>query len=192
MLYKVIKAAFSADEIAEIHTRAATIPPVQGATVEHDEYRSRDCELRWFEVGTAHFVWLEKKLNDILRKNEIINPKLTAMEDIQYTVYGPGNFHSWHIDAYRRAYNQFDTVLGKQFVGKKREVSLSLLLNNATEFEGGAFEISLFPNGPNTVGTKVENFSVAGDIAIFDSALSHRVAPVTRGVRKSLVAWVCA
>ncbi len=192
MLYRAIKAAFSAYEIAEIHSRAATLAPVQGATVEHDEYQSRDCELRWFEVNTAHFEWLEKKLNEILRKNEIIDPKLTAMEDIQYTIYGPGNFHSWHIDAYRRAYNQFDTVLGNRFIGKKRKISLSLLLNDATEFDGGTFEISLFPNGPNTVGTVVEDFSTAGDIAIFDSSLCHRVAPVTRGVRKSLVAWVCA
>jgi predicted 2-oxoglutarate/Fe(II)-dependent dioxygenase YbiX len=50
----------------------------------------------------------------------------------------------------------------------------------------------MFPNGTNTVGTPLDDFSKAGDMAIFDSKLCHRVAPVETGLRKSLVSWICA
>jgi len=42
------------------------------------------------------------------------------------------------------------------------------------------------------VGTALEDFCEAGDLAFFDATLCHRVAPVKTGLRKTLVAWICA
>jgi PKHD-type hydroxylase len=191
MLYQVIKGAFGQDLVAEVERRASKLQAYSGATVEHDEANTRQCELRWFRHGEDDFAWLEKEVFKFLEQAGAVDPMASVMEDIQHTVYGPGNFHDWHIDAYRRPYNLYDLPLGNRFIGTKRKVSLSILLNDASEFEGGTFEITMFPNGRNTVGTAMTDFSQAGDAAVFDSSLCHRVAPVTSGVRRSLVVWIC-
>ncbi len=191
MFHRVIKHAFDAGFVAEVERVARPLETMAGGVVEDSPYDTRQCELRWIRNGTPDFARLEKRILALLGREGVIDPKLCVTEDLQHTAYGPGAFHSWHIDAYRRPYNLYDTPLGRRFIGKTRKVSLSVLLNDASEFEGGTFEVSLFPNGRNTVGTALADFSEAGDVAVFDSALCHRVAPVTKGLRRSLVAWVC-
>ena len=56
---------------------------------------------------------------------------------------------------------------------------MTLLLNDPSEFEGGNLEIA----------GKAFNTMKQGHAIIFASFLQHRVTPVTRGVRKSLVMW---
>lgn len=192
MLYQVIKAAFEAEFIFKIEDIVADLPQEKGATVENDDYSTRQCDLRWIKYGTPSFSYLEERIFSALRDAAVEAPGEWALENLQYTAYGPNGFHNWHIDAYRRSYNKYDLSLESRFIGKKRALSVSILLNGSDAFTGGAFEISLFPNGRNTVGSAIEGFSDAGDMAVFDSGLCHRVAPVASGVRKSLVAWICA
>ena len=192
MLYKVVKGGFDARFRADVDRFAGPLQTVDGQVVEDSTYETRQCALRWIKHGSKGFDQLSHQLLGLLGREKVIDPKLCVAEDLQYTEYGPGAFHDWHIDAYKRLYNMYDTPLGKRFIGKRRKISMSVLLNDASEFEGGVFEVSLFPNGPSTVGTPLTEFSEAGDVAIFDSTLCHRVAPVTRGLRKSLVIWVCA
>lgn len=191
MLYRVLKGAFGPEFLAEIERRAEHLPAKAGATVELDPADIRQCELRWFSHGTKEFEWIEGEMFDFLARYDVMDRSRAVLEDVQYTVYRAGGVHQWHIDAYQRPYNQYDTPLGDRFIGKKRLVSLSVLLNDASEWEGGAFEISMFYNGSNTVGTALADFTQAGDAAIFPSGLCHRVAPVTGGVRRSLVGWFC-
>jgi len=189
---RVIKHAFDHHFIVAVERIAKDSPVEQGAVVEDTPYDTRDCELRWIRQGSPGYAALEKVFFSLLSHENLLDPRVCALEDLQYTCYGPGHYHSWHIDSYGRSYNQYDTVGSRKFIGKKRKVSMSVLLNNASDFEGGNFEISLFPNGRNTLGTPLSDLNEAGDLAIFDSALCHRVAPVTKGLRKSLVAWICA
>lgn len=192
MLYKVVKGAFDARFLADVERYAGPLQTVAGKVVEETPYETRQCALRWIKHGMPGFDSLERRLLRLLGSEKVIDPRLCVAEDLQYAEYGPGAFHDWHIDNYQRVYNMYDTPLGPRFIGKQRRISLSVLLNDASEFEGGAFEVSMFMNGRNTVGTALADFSEAGDAAIFDSNLCHRVAPVTRGLRKSLVVWVCA
>ena len=192
MLYRVIKGAFDADFIARIEGIAADLPKVAGATVEEDDHSTRECDLRWIHYGTPAFAFAADRIVAALRAAGTEGSEEWEIEHLQYTAYGPGAFHNWHIDAYRRSYNKYDLLLGERFIGKKRTLSLSILLNGSQCFSGGAFEISMFPNGRNTMGTALDTFSDAGDMAVFDSALCHRVAPVGTGLRKSLVVWICA
>ena len=53
-------------------------------------------------------------------------------------------------------------------------------------FDGGAFEFVSYSNEDSTV-TSIE--AEAGSIIIFPSSMEHRVAPVTKGIRYSLVTW---
>ena len=57
---------------------------------------------------------------------------------------------------------------------------MTMLLND--DFEGGDFEINL--STPNKVNVK------KGMAIFFPSFVLHRVTPVTKGIRKSLVIWV--
>ncbi|MBT3792596.1 MAG: 2OG-Fe(II) oxygenase [Rhodospirillales bacterium] len=192
MLYQVLKGAFDQPFIDMVETIVADIPAQKGATVEEDDYSTRDCDLHWIDYGTKGFDLIHPHIKEALKQIGEVDPGTWEYENIQYTAYGQKGFHDWHIDTFRRSYNRYDLPLGKRFVGKSRKLSVSILLNGRDEFTGGNFEISMFPNGTNTVGTPLDDFSKAGDMAIFDSKLCHRVAPVETGLRKSLVSWICA
>ncbi len=93
--------------------------------------------------------------------------------DIQYTVYdGKEKGHyGWHVDVNWTSPNPFD-----------RKLSVTVQLSDPDDYEGGNFEVE-GENPPNEEAKK------KGSILVFPSYVSHRVTPVTSGVRKSLVAW---
>ena len=65
-----------------------------------------------------------------------------------------------------------------------RKLSMSLLLSDPSEFEGGNLEIKGINDEPMNLELR------KGRAWFFPSWVLHRVSPVTRGVRKSLVVWV--
>jgi PKHD-type hydroxylase len=65
-----------------------------------------------------------------------------------------------------------------------RKLSMSLLLSDPSEFEGGEFEVKTDSDIPINLEQK------RGRAWFFPSWALHRVTPVTKGVRKSLVLWV--
>ena len=66
-------------------------------------------------------------------------------------------------------------------VNKVSKLSLTIILND--DFEGGEFEFhnNHSPIKENGVGTAI----------VFPSYLVHRVRPITKGTRYSLVSWFC-
>ena len=67
-----------------------------------------------------------------------------------------------------------------------RKLSVTFLLNEpGVDFEGGEFEINSGEE-KNAESIKMKK----GDIIVFPSFMLHRVKPVTKGVRKSIVIWV--
>jgi PKHD-type hydroxylase len=65
-----------------------------------------------------------------------------------------------------------------------RKLSLSMLLSDPSEFEGGEFQVKTGNDDAQTLET------LKGRAWFFPSYTLHRVAPVTKGVRRSLVLWV--
>ena len=94
--------------------------------------------------------------------------KLTEMA--QFTHYHTGGFYDWHMD---------NDVLGKH-EPPVRKISMTLLLSDPSTFEGG--ELEFMQNGKKA---KLKQ----GQAIFFASWLQHRVKPVTKGERKSLVMW---
>ena len=88
----------------------------------------------------------------------------------QFTHYPIGGFYEWHMD---------NDVLGKH-QPPVRKISMTLLLSNPSTFEGGELE---FMDDKKSV--KLQQ----GQAIFFASWLRHRVKPVTKGERKSLVMW---
>ena len=91
-------------------------------------------------------------------------------EQAQFTEYPEGGFYDWHMDC--------DVNMGHE--PPVRKISMTLLLNDPSEFEGGDLEL-MAPG-------KFANLKQVHAIC-FASFLNHRVAPVTRGMRQSLVVW---
>ena len=91
-------------------------------------------------------------------------------EPAQFTHYLTGGFYDWHMD---------NDVMGKH-QPPVRKISMTLLLSDPSTFEGGELE---FMHKGKTAKLK------QGQAIFFASWLQHRVKPVTRGERKSLVMW---
>ena len=105
-------------------------------------------------------------------------------ESMQITRYKKGGFYNFHRDGsgdYLSAYNN----PGNKFLdGHVRKLSMSVILNN--NFEGGAFEFASYGKEECTI-TPIEGG--VGTVIVFPSWMEHRVAPVTKGIRYSLVTW---
>ena len=103
------------------------------------------------------------------------NVDVDAAESMQLTKYRKKGFYGYHKDG--SGFELMNMPDNKFLHNKTRKLSMTALLND--EFEGGEFE---FYNTPKLEMNK-------GDIILFPSFEFHRVKPVTKGVRHSLVTW---
>ena len=100
------------------------------------------------------------------------NLDVNFMEPLQRTKYDVGDFYDWHCD-------EMGWTKGKRPNDRIRKISFTVMLND--DFEGGEFEIQTTEK--NVVQLKKK------DVIIFHADTPHRVKPVTKGVRHSLVGW---
>ena len=91
-------------------------------------------------------------------------------EQAQFTEYPKGGFYDWHMDS--------DVNMAHE--PPVRKISMTCLLSHESQFEGGDLEIT----APGKFAKLKQGHAV-----MFASFLNHRVAPVTKGVRQSLVMW---
>jgi len=83
-----------------------------------------------------------------------------------------------------------DTVLGLDKpieMAETRKLSLSLILSDPDDYEGGDFYIQTGSPDPEKL-IKMEQKK--GRVLAFPSFMIHGVAPVTKGTRRSIVVWV--
>lgn len=136
-----------------------------------------------FHNRTENTAWIYDRLNWVIESinNQFYNFDLNGYDTFQYTTYesseqGRYDFHQ-------------DTIMGKNLPNdmvETRKLSLTMALNEpGVDFEGGEFQIN---TGQEKDAETVE--LKKGRIILFPSFLIHRVAPVTKGMRKSLVVWV--
>jgi PKHD-type hydroxylase len=133
------------------------------------------------ETRTSHISWIPfKKMNDMYKDIEKImkttNGNHFGFDDMQitemaqYTEYPEGGFYDWHID----------NDVNFKHEPPVRKISMTCLLSSENEFEGG--DLELMKEG------KVAKLK-QGHAIFFASFIRHRVTPVIKGNRKSLVMW---
>ena len=133
------------------------------------------------KTRTSHISWIPfKKMLDMYKDIEKLMQKtnrnhfgfdgMTLTEPAQYTEYPEGGFYDWHIDS--------DTNFAHE--PPVRKISMTCLLSPENEFEGGDLEVMS--------ECKVAKLR-QGQIVFFASFVRHRVKPVIKGNRKSLVMW---
>tara|TARA_Y100000033_G_C2731307_1_gene103591 strand:+ start:41 stop:613 length:573 start_codon:yes stop_codon:yes gene_type:complete len=96
--------------------------------------------------------------------------------DIQYTIYDSKDegHYDWH----------YDTFWGNNTLND-RKLSVTIQLSDTNDYEGGNFLLDSQYEAPNP-----ESLRKKGTVLVFPSTISHKVEKVTKGVRKSLVAWI--
>ena len=109
---------------------------------------------------------------------------IKGAESAQITRYKKGGFYSFHRDGFGDHLSAYNYPGNKFLDGHVRKLSMSVMLND--NFDGGAFEFASY-------GKEVCEISpieaTAGSVIVFPSSMEHRVAPVTKGIRYSVVTW---
>jgi len=133
------------------------------------------------KVRTSHISWIPfnkmpqmyKTLERVMKQtngNHFGFEGMQITEPAQYTEYPAGGFYDWHIDSDINCTNEPPV----------RKISMTCLLSHESEFEGGGLE--LMSDG------KIAR-PKQGQAIFFASFIRHRVIPITKGTRKSLVMW---
>ena len=128
----------------------------------------RKTKVRWIDNSKLIYHAMSGYVSEA--NNNYFKYELTHNQTIQFAEYSGGDHYTWHMDS------------GKDEGDVCRKLSTVILLSDPNDFEGGDFE--------SFDGDKVEKpFSRQGSGVVMDSRDWHRVTPVTKGVRYSLVMW---
>jgi PKHD-type hydroxylase len=133
------------------------------------------------KTRTSHISWIPfKKMIDMYKDIERIMKTtngnhfgfegMQLTEPAQYTEYPEGGFYDWHVD----------NDVNCQHEPPVRKISMTCLLSPESEFEGGDLELMS--------EDKIAKLK-QGHAVFFASFIRHRVKPVTKGRRQSLVMW---
>ena len=109
---------------------------------------------------------------------------ITSAESTQITRYKKGGFYYFHTDGSCCHLSKYNNPENAFFHEKVRKLSMTILLNDS--FEGGQFEFASYSKEDCNI-TPLE--MKKGQVVVFPSHMEHRVAPVTKGTRYSLVCW---
>lgn len=136
----------------------------------------RETEIAWYyRTHENNHIWDKLALAAIEINKRYFDMDLSGFfEPAQLGYYSADkkSHYTWHIDANM---DSFKPV---------RKLSMVLQLNDPCEFEGGQLQLKYATDEPISLDIR------KGRAWFFPSYLLHRVTPVTRGVRKSLVLWI--
>jgi len=144
----------------------------------------RDSNIIWTEE-----LWISRYIMpymEIANKAANWNFQLNNPETFQLTKYSVGGHYNWHCDSWAEPYKE-----GK-WANKIRKLSMTVSLTDKTEYEGGELQ---FTSGNDNLKDKKERIKTCeeifskGSLVVFPSFMWHKVKPVTKGTRYSLVIW---
>jgi len=153
-----------------------------------DLKRKRNSDLVWLSEN-----WIYKELQPyihIANKNAGWNFEWDSSEPCQFTKYKLNQYYDWHCDSWDKPYDK----PGKRDHGKIRKLSMTCQLTDGSEYEGGELEFDFrnyepYMRDESQHLIKATEILPKGSIIVFPSFVWHRVKPVTKGIRYSLVMW---
>ena len=168
--YYIVDDLYDEVEIKNIEKSIEHISYVQADTVSNDpddDYRVSS--VKWIPFEND---WIYERIweHSNIANNELWGFDVIGFKDsAQFTKYtAPTGKYDFHLDINGEGINH-------------RKISIICPLND--DFEGGGVE---FKTGRDTHALSLKK----GQAVIFPSFFLHRVLPITKGVRKSLVQWV--
>lgn len=171
--YYCFKDGFNEQELEWIDNLKELYPYEEASVVGGDDIKDvRKSKVKWIHIDNqSHWVY-DKIKNFIVEANQIWKFDLNCVIDsIQYTeYYDNGGHYGWHMDIGPHPINH-------------RKVSVTIQLSDPEDYDGGELELW---TGAGI--QKVEKHK--GCAILFPSYMLHRITPVTKGTRRSLVLWV--
>ena len=133
--------------------------------------------------------WIYREIHPYIHranKNADWNFAWDWSESCQFTKYKKGQYYDWHCDSWEKPYAHEGVTKGKI-----RKLSVTVTLSNPQEYKGGELEFDLRKNDPDKESQPIvcKEILPKGSVVVFPSFVWHRVKPVTKGVRYSLVVW---
>lgn len=159
--------------------KATIVKPISDQTVDLTTRISNVA----FHYRKEETGWVFDKFNSVIEEanQHFWNFDLHGYEFFQYTEYD-GNEkgkYEYHMDLITGKTSDVDYFL-------TRKLSLIMMLNTPNvDFKGGDFMIN-----QQDESNAIKIPFVKGRIILFPSFLIHKVAPVTKGIRKTLVTWI--
>jgi len=153
----------------------ATIGTADKITKLDERYRKSI--ISWIPFAKAMPIYqVIKNWMEVTNTNYFDFDTVQLSEQAQYAEYSKGGFYNWHMDS-NTEMAAMPTV---------RKISMTLLLNDSKDYEGGDLEIFC----GETLDSEKNKFKLKQGYAVFfASFLLHRVMPIIKGNRKSLVMW---
>ena len=149
----------------------------QGVIAEGLNADFRNSSISWIEP-TSWITGLCNHYFNIANMEAGWRVNLSYTSPPQYTIYEEGMFYNFHTDSEDPSQRKED--------GTQRKLSLSMQLNDPSKYEGGELR---FQNHHTDETFSEPQFAHKGSVIVFPSYLRHEVTKVTKGTRKSLVAW---
>jgi PKHD-type hydroxylase len=163
---------FSVDECQKIISLCANMPFRSGDILENPSKESpsvRKTDITRL-VPDNNTLWIYEKIMRVVSgMNKYYQYDISTIEPIQIGRYAEGGFYNWHMDI----------GMGGASL---RKLSVTVQLSETHAYEGGELQFRNFKLN--------ESLKDIGSMIVFPSYLLHRVTPVTKGERWSLVAWI--
>jgi PKHD-type hydroxylase len=175
-----IDGIFTSDEINKILALPQWLQPedasIYGTTGSTIDKNTRETNIAWvYPTPETMFMW--EKVS-------------AAVADInsQFFMFDlSGCYEPFQLGIYRgdtKGHYDWHTDTGVKDIQAPRKLSMTLMLSDPSEYEGGELQLKTLSDNPITAETP------KGRAWFFPSYTLHRVAPVTKGIRRSLVIWV--
>ena len=150
-----------------------------------DLKKKRDSNIVWLNDR-----WIYKEIQPYIHQANRLagwNFDWDFSESCQFTKYKLNQFYDWHCDSWEAPYANPDN---KDTHGKIRKLSVTCSLSAPEDYEGGELEFDFRNTDPDKQSIrKCAEIKPRGSIVVFPSFVWHRVKPVTKGTRYSLVIW---
>ena len=163
-------------------------------SVVKDIQKKRKSDIVWMND-----TWIYKEIHPYIHeanKKAGWNFDWDWSESCQFTKYGVGQYYGWHCDSWDKPYSRPPLADGTRPIdhGKIRKLSVTISLSHPDEYEGGNLEFDFrnqvdWDRNKKAAIHSCDGIRPRGSIIVFPSFVWHRVAPVTKGTRYSLVIW---
>ena len=163
-------------------------------SVVKDVQKKRKSDIVWMND-----TWIYKEIHPYIHEaNQKAgwNFEWDWSESCQFTKYGVGQYYGWHCDSWDKPYSRPPLADGTRPIdhGKIRKLSVTISLSHPDEYVGGNLEFDFrnqvdWDRNKKAAIHSCDGIRPRGSIIVFPSFVWHRVAPVTKGTRYSLVIW---
>jgi PKHD-type hydroxylase len=181
-MWQLWQQRYSKDLCQQIVDQAKKIEPqdaIIGFSGSNIDTNVRRSKVRWINRDNKELGWLYEEITNLfhIANHNAFGADIRFLNELQFTEYNAEDqgYYNWHNDV-----NWDD---GRQV---HRKLSFVCQLTDPEEYEGGEFEMQpLYLGAPDPKQLKTQ-----GTAIIFPSLVMHKVNPVTKGTRHSLVAWI--